>query len=385
MAKISHITVGGYLRNGPPSIKLRSTINLLVVICFQWQIWIVSTTIDRDMLTLANCPPAYVSFPCECRLSSIFCYNRNVVHLRPILSRIAQHQPMVNDVTAEATSNQFLMLELDGLPIHNLTDDVLGGLSFEVIALKNMSNLRHIMPNAFDSSSKRLRQLSFEYDTSHYVTETNLQQIGLLLERLPSLVHLYIDAYHLKHIPKHVFAHQTLEDLSFNYNRVKRGQITDIDSEAFYYMPNLRTIDLYEQSIKRLKEKMLTFKNDNNDRPKLGLFLQSNFITSDSIDINLFRTLKRQLVVYIGQNHITYLNQNVFEPFFNQNDNNMIDLGENQLRMDCKNRWITMLDRRYEQVISGTVYIGKDNDSRVLVALEYSDYEPLQCDTTIKL
>lgn len=277
----------------------------------------VSSTVNIE-LKESHCPPDFILFPCSCVLSQIFCYNQNVVQLEPIFKRI------VNYLTIRNIKTHFFKLELDGLVIFQLKQNFLQGLQFDEIALKNLRYLERIDEDAFNGTIDYLKQLSFEGETSHFITDANLNQINLAIRCLTKLERLYIDAHHLQTIPEYIFASESIVEISFNYNRIQKGKINRIESFAFYDLPKVNTIDLYDQNISDIGTDWFIKNNVDADfetggeSGMLWIYLQDNRLTDSSLQRNPFQFLQRGVQLYLTNNNITQEGIKIFKESFTQ-------------------------------------------------------------------
>lgn len=198
---------------------------------------------EEELWPEADCPPEEIMFPCSCTLSIMLCYNRNLISVRPIFARIAAY------IASRGTGEKhFYRLEIDSPSVRRLEANFTQGIKFRVIALKNLRYLESIDPDAFVDTGE-LKQLSFEGDSSYFVTSRNLPQISTALLGLQSLERLYLDAYQLASIPARVFQSDTLQELSFSYNRLDTGKLKHIAVDAFSQLTRLNTLDLYDQGL----------------------------------------------------------------------------------------------------------------------------------------
>ena len=78
----------------------------------------------------------------------------------------------------------------------------------------------------------------------------------------------------------------------------------------------------------------------------------------------------RPMKIYFGRSgcntNLTFLNQTVFEPFFEENSHNIIDIGRGCAHISCDHRMQWIYDKNYEQQIknikcrNGNKIIGND-------------------------
>ncbi|KAH9393041.1 hypothetical protein TYRP_006145 [Tyrophagus putrescentiae] len=365
---------------------------LLISISSSLQRSIITVSDDHPITTttITPCPPPSILWPCSCTLSTIYCYHGGIVRVEPILQRVAQYlQRTSNPNDHLSHSFHFIGLELDGLALlRHLPANFTAGLSFETVALKNLAALSSINSTAAFSpvSATTLQQLSFEGSTSKYLITQNLPQLQLLVSSLPNLERLYLDLLHLNgSLPRHFLVHNRLTDLSLNFNRQSRGQLTGIEDEAFYYLPALRTIDLYGQQIATVGRDAFRFQTDYGGHLRglsTAIFLEDNHLTDDSFPVGVFSGSghhHRQLTVHLGGNSLTTVREAIFRPLLDGSPLNKVDFGaDSRLVHSCANRWVASVEGRYRQFLAAMVYFNA-TEHRVLVALDLEDYASLNC------
>ena len=170
--------------------------------------------------------------------------------------------------------------------------------------------------------------------------------------------------------------------------------ITSIGSRAFSSLPSLRTISLSGHRIKLIRNKAFSF--DQSSNKSLTIDLTANYLTDESFEIGafsdanrykfyrmiiicnstlnrIFSFIARPLKIYFGLNgcnkNLTTLNQTVFEPFFLENERNLIDVGRSCNQMSCDARMHWIWTKNYEHRVKHL----KCNDTSIVLPVLSSE------------
>ncbi|OTF78880.1 hypothetical protein BLA29_009463, partial [Euroglyphus maynei] len=160
----------------------------------------------------------------------------------------------------------------------------------------------------------------------------------------------------MKAIPHHAFRplkgrfQRKLVKISINYPNARENSIRQIGSYAFYYLSNLRSIDLSVNSIEKVHKNAFSFRWESTEM--LTINLAGNNLTDNNIESGAFVELQRPVKLILGQGEygnpgLRHLEERVFRPLLNENEKNIITLSSsehpsngNRLQCDCQSRWI---------------------------------------------
>ena len=161
---------------------------------------------------------------------------------------------------------------------------------------------------------------------------------------------------HWQSIPAHAFRplkgkfQRKLVKVSVKYTKSDRTALRMVGSYAFYYLSNLKTIDLSLNSIVKINRNAFSLRWPSND--VLEVNLAGNNLTETSIDPSAFLETQRPVHVILGQGaignpHLHHLDEGVFRLFLKENTKNKVKLysskntkGQNRLSCDCKSKWM---------------------------------------------
>lgn len=138
--------------------------------------------------------------------------------------------------------------------------------------------------------------------------------------------------------------------IAINYPNSRENSIRQIGSYAFYYLSNLKNVDLSVNSIEKIYKNAFSFRWESTET--LTINLAGNNLTDNNIESGAFVETQRPIKLILGQGQfgnpgIKHLEERVFRPLLNENEKNVITLhssqhptGENRLQCDCQSRWI---------------------------------------------
>jgi hypothetical protein len=160
----------------------------------------------------------------------------------------------------------------------------------------------------------------------------------------------------LQSIPHHAFRplkgkfQRKLVKVSVKYQKSDRTALRMVGSYAFYYLSNLKTIDLSMNSIVKVHRNAFSLRWPSTE--VLEINMAGNNLTETSIDASAFLEAQRPVHVVLGQGvignpHLRHLDESVFRLFLKENTKNRVKLysskntkGLNRLSCDCKSRWM---------------------------------------------
>ncbi len=224
-----------------------------------------------------------------------------------------------------------------------IPEDVLGNITFKAIVVgghdfkfedgmggNECVNLREIDPKAFYSSSNRTQYLAI---SASKLNPNSL--IGFInsFENLKVLNLLDSIDLNNKTFGKS-FSHLTLIVLNVN----------SIEGSPFYEFSNIENFYLYGSNNSKLSHiPTNAFKfGDRITRKNLMIsFSDYNQLNGSSFEVGTFNNLKANVVLDFRSNiNFNYLEEKVFAPFFDENDENRIHMWETVDDNNCKNYWI---------------------------------------------
>jgi len=139
-------------------------------------------------------------------------------------------------------------------------------------------------------------------------------------------------------MPSHAFKdvngfQDKLKTLNFRGNKIK-----SVENNAFYYLNSLGRLDLANNSINHIEVHAFDF--NNSSKEELYIPLYENKLNDTSIEIGAFTNSKRQLLLDVRWNELTFLNERIFDPILRINNRNRLVVTGNNFTCDCRMFWL---------------------------------------------
>jgi len=75
--------------------------------------------------------------------------------------------------------------------------------------------------------------------------------------------------------------------------------------------------------------------------------------------------INRPTTIHLANNNLTYLNQSIFEPFFDEDQTNLMNFDNNLFICDCRMKWLVdkniKTKKQIEKSISGLICPNKES------------------------
>lgn len=294
---------------------------------------VVCTTLE---LVWSSCPMNYVLNPCHCREERIICDGEYSFNLKTVFNKL--NRTLRND--QDKVFDEFV---LNNTEIAELDDDVFSHIRFGRIHLVDALSLRRISGNAFRVIGPYVQEFVVQGENV-LGEESFTDDLFDALNSLTNATTIWLDRNRLRSIPTVAFgknpnANFALMDLNFNKYSSKNGYIRSIGNFAFYYLNNLQHLYLSHQRLTYLPANAFDF-----ELPSLStlyIYLGNNKLNNTSFEKGIFLNAKRPIHLELYWNpDLTYLDEEVFEPFLKANKANKISLQDNPLSCDCKSYWM---------------------------------------------
>jgi hypothetical protein len=111
-----------------------------------------------------------------------------------------------------------------------------------------------------------------------------------------------------------------------------------ISNYAFYELPNLKYLTINANKILKIFANSFDFEMPSNNL--INIDLQNNKLNGSSFELEAFLGTKRAINLMLMFNEMTYLDEQIFEPLFNSDSRNIINLEGNPLLCDCRMFWL---------------------------------------------
>lgn len=297
----------------------------------------------------------YLLNPCKCRNNQIICDGEYSFNLRTVFNKLNRSLPQDKDKVFD----EFL---LNNTEISELDDDVFSFIRFRRIKLVDPLSLRRISGNAFRAIGPYIREF-IVMGENVLGEESFADDLFDALNSLTNATTIWLNRNRLRSIPTVAFgknhnANFQLVELNFNKFSSKNGYIRSIGNFAFYYLNNLQHLYLSHQRLSYLPANAFDFEMPSNST--LYIYLGNNKLNNTSFEKGIFLNAKRPIHLELYWNpDLTFLDEEIFEPFLKANPMNKISLQDNPLSCDCKSYWMVKTKDAYkDQLLNVMCKIG---------------------------
>jgi hypothetical protein len=272
----------------------------------------------------------------ECQVPVITCTGNQSMNLSKIFSKVSHY-------LRDEKRKPFEWLYLANTAISQLDANLLSGLQFKNIYIRQCVNLTTINMFAFNNSAQFVKHI--------WINATKLsdrishkKSFFKAINSLNNLRTFEIIGSRFTSIPSKAFnRNSSVRSISFhNYN--ERQFLKKINTKAFYKLSNLRQIDLRNNRISKINS--YAFQFDTYSNHTLRIHLENNYLKSDSFSANAFLGGKgRRIVLYLGgyrecNENLKSLDKAIFEPFLLENRKNIIELYGCPIECDQNVLWL---------------------------------------------
>ncbi len=316
--------------------------------------------------TLCLCPDPELLNPCKCENNDyISCAGNQVLNLKHVFETIDQKSNI---------NKQFKRFTLSNTAITELEENTFYGITFDEIYIYNATNLKLINTHAFNGTES----VTKIFNINCYVgfCEENLStplinsppnyDIFQALSSMKNLEVLYLFNTNISEIPSNAFRpingiQNKLYLICFDYSPIEK-----IGNNPFYDLNNLTYLSFKFSLIDSIPKNAFNLRNDSIFT--LSLMLQFSNLNGSSFENGSLNNLKRPTDLELGGNtRLTYLDQTIYQPFFESNAKKSLFFGESKEIdcNDCRNYWLKK-DPKYSNRTDLTICLNgrKYKDSR---------------------
>ena len=251
-------------------------------------------------------------------------------------------------------NQQYNSLSINLRNLNRLEANLFDGVRFRTILLRG-NNLSYINCAAFNGTEHAIRSL-YIYKT-RLTNQEPKYDFFCAIRSLYNLQKLTINGNNLIDIPDKAFSYSNNENGIFIKNPslqeivISTGTITTIGSDAFANLTYLNNIMLNKNHIQRIKS--YAFRTNYRSNITLLIDLTDNLLEPNSFEHGSLIGSQRPIRLNFGLGgcnpRLIYLPNDIFQPFFDENELNSIDIGRDCYNIDCndcRSAWI--MDPRYQ-------------------------------------
>lgn len=303
----------------------------------------------------SECPPEFIIEPCTCVLTipshtyllygdydpeTIYIEKKSIVcehihnssfDLKEIFSNMNSY---LND--NETNFDNFLLYNTT---VELIPENVFSNVTFKSLMFQDNKLLTTIDLNAFYYMK--------DYVEVFETLNTNLSDshtIFSILKQFQSLRRVSMHNDRLTSIPSYAFNHPNLTNIWFGLeNRRTRQPIQSIGQYAFYNVPNLKLLRIFSPNLKDISKNAFAQRNRSLVNSILYIYIGGQNLNSESFSLtSLTRFRNRPVFLRMFHTNLTYLDENIFQPFLETNPLSVIDIGSTNINLqcDCRSAWI---------------------------------------------
>jgi hypothetical protein len=301
---------------------------------------------------LCLCPAPEILNPCKCDAKGISCGGNDVINLKNIFKAI--------DQKLNESEKHFKKFYLNNTAITEIEENTLYDLTFDEIQIINATKLKLIHTNAFNATNLVTKKFSVNYDDwkpiPHLIPLTDsppTHDIFHMLSSIISLEEIDLCYTNITQIPSNAFkpingAQNNLTFITFENS----SSIAQIGDNPFYYLNNLNFLQLSGTKIDSIPKNAFNFEKES--KKKLMLSLQWTKLNGTGFQLGSLENLKRPTDIYLGDNpKQTYLDEQIFRPFLEANDQNVIRIDIFHVSYidcnDCRSYWLKKESKYYNR------------------------------------
>jgi hypothetical protein len=260
-----------------------------------------------------ECPKPELLKPCFCSADGISCGGNQTIDLKTIFDGLSSN--------LEEGNKHFRQFSLSNTALSELLENTFGNITFDYISINGAKNLTRFQTNTFTGINQSIK----EFDV-HNTPLNNYPQNYYIFTAFSSMTNLEvlnIMYTNLEEIPENAF--RPLNGLQNNLSSINfyNNKISKIGNNAFKYLNSLTELQFISNSVDIIPENAFSFSDTSEKR--LYIFVTDCHLKSTSFSIGAFNHLNRPTTIFLNSwlndsNNITFLDQRIFEPFFNTNN-----------------------------------------------------------------
>ncbi len=292
-----------------------------------------------------ECPKPEPLKPCFCNADGISCSGNQTIDLKTIFDGLSS--------TLEEGKKHFRQFSLSNTALSELLENTFGNITFDYISINDAKNLTRFQTNTFTGINQSIKE--FDVHNTPLNNYPPNYDIFTAFSSMTDLEVLNIMYTNLEEIPENAF--RPLNGLQNNLSSVNfyNNKISKIGNNAFKYLNSLTELQFISNSVDIIPENAFSFSDTSEKR--LYIFLTACHLKNTSFSIGAFNHLNRPTTIFLNSwlndsNNITFLDQRIFEPFFNANNQNEIQASHLDCD-DCRSYWLVK-DIRFSKQLNKT-------------------------------
>jgi hypothetical protein len=274
--------------------------------------------------------------PCVCINSTISCGGNETIHLKTIFHRL--------DFELKNGEKHFKQFYLNNTAISELAENTFEDITFDSIHIDNAINLSLIHTNAFTAINLRLEE--FQVSNTSLRNSPPNYDIFTALSLMIEIETIRIVYSKLEEIPENAFRPLMGHQNKLTYVGFQDNIITKIGNNAFQDLFSLSQLKLYSNKIDHIPKNAFKFLKKS---ALSHLDLDNNLLNSSSFEEGALSYLNGPILLEIDRHNMKYLDQNIFEIFFYNNEGNTLIMEKLDCD-DCRSSWLFKNEKFSKQI-----------------------------------
>jgi Leucine-rich repeat (LRR) protein len=243
-------------------------------------------------------------------------------------------------VDGDGTTSGFSILRVTNITDLEITPDILSKYSFTKIQINNSTI--HTL-EATPETASEVEEVFIEFSTFLFGDLSSGVKLFKFLSCMPNLKTITIRQTNLKEVPDQAF---TTTSSKLSYLKLNKNEIQKIGRESLYELSSLTWIDLSDNKLREVGEKVFSFR-DRSEKP-LQIDLDKNSLNSQSFNSSSFQLGSRPAVIFLRDNNITVMQEEVFGSIVRSPSVRLFTDGNPLKCYDCSNSWMKKVGQSYE-------------------------------------
>ena len=289
------------------------------------------------------CPIESDIYPCVCETQpnkqiSISCVGEDIND-----DNIDDIMEAINNYLLSSPQTILRLFRLQKTSLTFVSEEVFGIIPFINIEIydNQILNLSNFTENTLFASIYTLKSF---YATNNDLFGSDGSHLLSVFKNFVFLQNLVIKENQIERISRKTFNNELqiyLKAIDLSSNR-----ITSVEDYAFYSLMNLNYLNLSNNSLIELNANSFTLREWSTT--PLQLYLNRNQLSANQLSEELFKktNIKRPVILFLQNNKMHFLSENIFRPFLEYEKNYFIDIGDNPFLCDCeRHKWLFLMSK----------------------------------------
>jgi len=304
---------------------------------------------------MTECPKPEILYPCTCYRNNITCSGNQNINLKHTFLQLSQQLAV-----GKKNFNHFY---LNNTAITELEENTFFDITFEGITIERAEKLNLINTYAFGDTNSILK--NFEIISSPIINSLPNHDFFLMLSLMKNIERIHIFETDILEIPSYAFRPIEGYQNKLKILDISGHKLRELGNYPFYDLNSLTKLRLSLSSIDYIPSNAFNFRTDSKE--SLDIYLDYYLFDGNYSDIekNALLNIERPTTLYAFRKDsdfyvIQFLDEKIFSPFFDMNENNRIIFNKSIVTVDGKyveNIWLNCNDCRSYWILKNRKYL----------------------------